>query len=286
MAFVKLDCSILDSSLWAEDSDTRIVWITLLAMADCHGVVESTAPGIARRAAVPMESAIRALELFEAPDRWNKDPNGDGRRLERIDCGYQIVNYGHYRKKDHSTERVRDFRAKSLSDGDASVSETECNKSSVSCYASASASVVVSKETKRKGECERETARQYVAVFNATFERKLAVSPGTLKNVTKALARGFKDWQVVAQPLMVAAQGIGKGNGPEVLVRDGQHQRRARDGYDCGGFDWLTSVWERADQTKLDGRLSAIAHGADKLCPGLVDGLKRLGVTMVEDVVQ
>ena len=40
MAFVKLHGSILDSSVWGESKATRLVWITMLAMADGEGTVD------------------------------------------------------------------------------------------------------------------------------------------------------------------------------------------------------------------------------------------------------
>ena len=53
MAFVKVHSSILDSSVWLEDDRTRIVWFTLMAMADRDGRVEASVPGLANRARVP-----------------------------------------------------------------------------------------------------------------------------------------------------------------------------------------------------------------------------------------
>lgn len=111
MAFVKLDTKILDSSIWCEDTDTRLCWIVLLCMAGPDGVVESTAPGISRRAGISLEATRKALSIFEGPDTDSKNPAHEGRRLQRIDNGYLILNYEAYRKKDHtSAERVRRFR--------------------------------------------------------------------------------------------------------------------------------------------------------------------------------
>lgn len=66
--FVKLDSGILDSSLWLEDPATRITFITMLAMSDPNGLVETTAPGIARRANLPLAMVREALAKLEAPD--------------------------------------------------------------------------------------------------------------------------------------------------------------------------------------------------------------------------
>lgn len=112
MPFVKLDCGILDSSIWVEPSDTRVCWITMLAMADANGFVAATAPGIARKACVSLEAARAALLTFESADVDSRSLEADGKRVERVDGGYQILNYAKYREKDHgAAERMRRYRA-------------------------------------------------------------------------------------------------------------------------------------------------------------------------------
>lgn len=111
MPFVKLDCGILDSSIWVEPSDTRVCWITMLAMADRTGLVASTAPGIARKACISLDAARTALTIFESPDSDSRSLSADGRRIERVDGGYQILNYEKYREKDHTAAaRAKKYR--------------------------------------------------------------------------------------------------------------------------------------------------------------------------------
>lgn len=111
LPYVKLDCGILDSTIWLHDAKTRVCWITLLAMADSSGMVEATAPGIAHRACLDLESTRKAIEIFESPDPDSK--TGDGRRIERIDGGYLVINYDKYRSKDHTAaERKRRQRSR------------------------------------------------------------------------------------------------------------------------------------------------------------------------------
>ena len=45
--YTKLFNSILASTVWSEPNETRIVWITLLAMADKNGIIEGSVPGLA-----------------------------------------------------------------------------------------------------------------------------------------------------------------------------------------------------------------------------------------------
>lgn len=95
--YVKLFEDTLQSSIWAQDSDTRIVWLTLLMMSDENGFVRSAATGIAHFARVPIVTTNKALELFKLPDSDSRTPDKKGRRIEQISGGYQIINYQHYR---------------------------------------------------------------------------------------------------------------------------------------------------------------------------------------------
>ncbi len=111
MPFVKLDCKILDKSIWDEDSDTRIAWITLLTMADSDGLVEASITGIAARARISIENADKAIKKFMEPDLLSTNNTNDGRRIERNNRGFQILNYQQYRDKDYtSAARQRKHR--------------------------------------------------------------------------------------------------------------------------------------------------------------------------------
>jgi hypothetical protein len=95
----KLFSSILNSSIWSEDSDTCKVWITLLAMADKHGNVYASPLGVARIAALSVEIVNEALKKFMGPDPLSMDiaRGGDGARIKPLDQGgWQLVNFGYY----------------------------------------------------------------------------------------------------------------------------------------------------------------------------------------------
>jgi len=115
--YVKLFSDILQSSIWAEDPETCKVWITLLALADRHGLVRATAPGVANAARVELDKTRQALELFEAPDPDSRTPDNEGRRIKRVDGGYVILNYTKYRelyseemRREQSRVRSQNFR--------------------------------------------------------------------------------------------------------------------------------------------------------------------------------
>ena len=111
--FVKLDCTILDKSIWNESPETVKVWITLLAMANSSGIVEASVPGISARSRIAMEDTEKALHKFQEPDKWSSNPSNDGRRILKTSGGFEILNYSIYREKDHSAAtRMKRYREK------------------------------------------------------------------------------------------------------------------------------------------------------------------------------
>ena len=101
-SFTKLFSSITESTVWCESHATRIVWITMLAMADRKGRVSASVPGLANRARVTLEECEHALSRFMEPDRYSRTPDNDGRRIEKIDGGWVLLNYAKYREmRDH-----------------------------------------------------------------------------------------------------------------------------------------------------------------------------------------
>jgi hypothetical protein len=97
--FVKLFSTILDSSIWGYDVETRIVWITLLAMADSKGRVRAAVPGIANRARVSMEATQKALDLFQEPDEHSRSSEYEGRRIVKDDRDWVILNFEEHRER-------------------------------------------------------------------------------------------------------------------------------------------------------------------------------------------
>lgn len=136
MPFVKLDCGILDSSLWP-DKACRDIFITALLMArpaifntptaqlqvnsiepsgwevppGKYGLVESSGVGLLRRAIVSEEEGFPALKRLGEPDENSRTGAFGGRRLVRIDGGYLVLNYMLYREMDYTNaERQQQFR--------------------------------------------------------------------------------------------------------------------------------------------------------------------------------
>jgi hypothetical protein len=115
--FTKLFESILDSTIWFEDSDTRCIWITMLALADADGIVSNTVPGLARRALPQMSlgEAIAKTETvlaaFQQPDPYSRTPDNEGRRIAPVDGGWELLNHRKYREKRLKAERREQNRA-------------------------------------------------------------------------------------------------------------------------------------------------------------------------------
>lgn len=98
MSFVKLHGTILDSSIWSQPHYVRIVWITMLAMADMDGIVSASVDGLARRAVVTIAECEKALQVFMSPDPHSRD-GSTGERIEKVPGGWLILNHAAYREK-------------------------------------------------------------------------------------------------------------------------------------------------------------------------------------------
>jgi len=97
-SFVKIYGSILRSSVWQQPLATKVVWITMLALADEQGVVESSIPGLAATAGVSVAECEAALTCFLAPDKYSGSKVDDGRRVRERRGGWLIINHNYYRE--------------------------------------------------------------------------------------------------------------------------------------------------------------------------------------------
>jgi hypothetical protein len=103
--FTKLFASITESTLWLEPDGTRLVWITMLTMADEHGRVLASVPGLAHRARVPLEDARKAIASLLSPDPDSRTKDHEGRRIEEIDGGWRLYNHAKYRELRSTEDR-------------------------------------------------------------------------------------------------------------------------------------------------------------------------------------
>ncbi len=90
--WTKLFSSILDSTVWQEPAPTKLVWITMLAMKDWDQVVWASEPGLAARAGVTLEECQEALRKLSSPDPLSRSREHEGRRIEKVDRGWRVLN--------------------------------------------------------------------------------------------------------------------------------------------------------------------------------------------------
>lgn len=137
MPHVKLDCGILDSTLWV-DRPARDVFITALLMAQpfalekpaaqievrnlkntgfvvppgAYGFVHAAGVGIIRRAGLEdQEAGLDALERLGKGEADSRTSTFGGRRLVRVDSGYIVLNFDKYRQRDRTAaERQKRYR--------------------------------------------------------------------------------------------------------------------------------------------------------------------------------
>ena len=186
MSFTKLFSSITESTVWSESSDVRIVWITMLAMADPFGHVFASIPGLAARARVPIEVAEQAVRKFMAPDKYSRTRDYDGRRIGEIEGGWELLTYAKHRdqihedgRKTYQREWARERRAaKNLS----TPVDKHVDKLSTNCR-QVSTSTAVDTEAEEDIE-EEEDKNKAVVVPNSSGQKsqKPFFSPGKTGN--------------------------------------------------------------------------------------------------------
>jgi len=139
--YVKLFGSILDSSIWSADLATRVVWITMLAMADEFGVVYASVNGLARRAQVTPAECKRALKILSSSDPDDRSGVRSGQRIEELQGAWQLINYQHYRELRSHRQVVDAARQKRNRANGRDTSRTSVTRHDVTVEAEAEADV-------------------------------------------------------------------------------------------------------------------------------------------------
>lgn len=105
--FSLLWSKILRSSLWVRESkETRLVWVTMMALKDKEGKVQSSVVGLADAAKVSLEECREALIVLSAPDPEDTSKVDEGRRIRAIPGGWELTNHALYQ---FSTEEKREY---------------------------------------------------------------------------------------------------------------------------------------------------------------------------------
>lgn len=138
MPLVKLNSTVLDSSLWI-DIPGRNVFLTALLMArpitterelatynvhafveekftvptGLYGFVEASGKAIAAKTGFAEDMAMKALERLCSPDPDSRSKAWEGRRMVRVEGGYILLNYAAFYEKDlTAADRQRRHREK------------------------------------------------------------------------------------------------------------------------------------------------------------------------------
>jgi hypothetical protein len=143
VGFTKLDDGLIFSSILAEDDAVFKVWVLILSRTDGDGVARISPAFLASVTRKTDGEVERCLQVLESPDARSRSLNDDGRRIQRVDGGYKVLNYSKYRQRAdvedvRAYERERKARQRAASSPVPALSGTEAGRSA---SASASASV-------------------------------------------------------------------------------------------------------------------------------------------------
>lgn len=91
----------------------------MLAMSNKLGYVSASIGGLAHEARVTREECEKALNVLKSPDNDSRSKEFDGRRIEIVDGGFQLLNHQKYRamrseeeRKEYMKSYMRDYRAR------------------------------------------------------------------------------------------------------------------------------------------------------------------------------
>lgn len=146
VSFVKLFTTITDSSVWELPDGVRVIWITMLSMANSRGSIHASIVGIANRSRKTIADVEDALRIFMSPDPYSRTKDLEGRRIVEIDGGWRIVNYVKHRNailaenvresKRAYAEQQRQLQRESTKLNDSSAKVEESRSESNSCSSS------------------------------------------------------------------------------------------------------------------------------------------------------
>lgn len=108
--FTKLFSGLVHSTVWREEMHVKVVWITMLALADRNGHVLASMPGLADASRVSLDQCEEALRKLSAPDKHSRTKEHEGRRIQEVDGGWALYNYTKYRNLRDDENRRQQVR--------------------------------------------------------------------------------------------------------------------------------------------------------------------------------
>lgn len=108
MGYTKLFSEIITSSIWQEPNDSKVMWITILALKGRDQICRATIPALAKYSDTTLERCEEIMEKFQSPDKYSNSQEYEGRRIRRVDGGWLVLNGEKYRDK-MNPEEVREY---------------------------------------------------------------------------------------------------------------------------------------------------------------------------------
>lgn len=166
MTFAKLDQGITKSSVWNEKYHVRIVWVAFLAEKDETGFVSGSRTGMARVSNVTQEEFDEAEKVLSSPDPDSRTLEFEGRRIEKIEGGWIVLNHEKYRlPEQEKAENRREYMKEYMRNKRSVNSVNSVNVNSELTSVSVSDSVSVSKSLEEF----RETFLKDVNTFSSIY---------------------------------------------------------------------------------------------------------------------
>ncbi len=205
MQFTKLFNSILDSTIWQEPKETKILWITMLAMADRNGEVHASVPGLASRAGISLSECEDALECLQSPDKYSRTKDHDGRRIESMDGGWRLLNHGKYRallsveeRREYNRRKqaeYREARRKSVNDMSMTVIDNAQCQHSTEAEAEEKKKKALSRHCSPKARGSREELQDYAQEIGLPRSDGEAMHDHWEANGWRNGANPVRDWK-------------------------------------------------------------------------------------------
>ena len=105
-SFTKIDHNIIHSTVWKKPPHIKHTWTTMLILTDKDGIVSASIPGLADQSGFSIEQTKEALECFLSPDEYSRTAENEGRRIEKVNGGWKILNFEKYRGETRE-ERIK-----------------------------------------------------------------------------------------------------------------------------------------------------------------------------------
>lgn len=106
--YTKIFQSIVTSTIWQEPNDCRVLWVTILALKGGDQICNATIPALAKFCNLTIKETEKYLQQFQKPDKYSRSQEFEGRRIEKVEGGFLVLNGKKYSDLLRSSER-RDY---------------------------------------------------------------------------------------------------------------------------------------------------------------------------------